>query len=61
MQQSVVQEDWQMFVHLYDLPADRAGIFSALRKMKTAEEKILQQIDVSWVNFSDYKCKKLNA
>jgi hypothetical protein len=33
-----------MFVHLYDLPADRAEIFSVLRKTKTAEEKKLLHI-----------------
>jgi hypothetical protein len=44
MQQSAGREDWQMFAHLYDLPAGRAEIFSVLRKTKTAAEKRLQHI-----------------
>jgi hypothetical protein len=44
MKQSAGQEDWKMFAHLYDLPADRAEIFSVLRKTKTAGEKRLQHI-----------------
>jgi len=61
MRRSAVLRDSQMFAHLYDLPVNRAKIFSVLRKKKITIEKRLQNIAVSWVTFSDYKCKKLSA
>jgi hypothetical protein len=46
MLRSALQEDSLMFAHLYDLPAGRAKIFSALRKKKKAKGKRLRNIAV---------------
>ena len=61
MRRSAVLGDSQTFAHLYDLPVNRAKIFSVLRKKKIIIEKRLQNIAVSRVTFSDCKCKKLSA
>jgi hypothetical protein len=61
MRRFAVRGDSQTFAHLYDWPASRAKIFSALRKKKIAIGKRLRNIAVWWVYFSGYKCKKLKA
>jgi hypothetical protein len=61
MRRFAVREDSLTFAHLYDLPVNRAKIFSVLRKKKIAIKKRLQNIAVWWVTFSDCKCKKPNA
>jgi hypothetical protein len=46
MRRSAVQDDSLRFAHLYDLPADRARIFSVLRKKKIARKKKWQNAGV---------------
>ena len=61
MRRSAVLEDSQTFAHLYDLPVNRAKIFSVLRKKKIAIGKKLRNIAVWWVYFSEYKFNKPKA
>lgn len=43
-QQPAAREGWRMFAHPYDWPADRAKIFSVLRKKKITAGKMLRKI-----------------
>jgi hypothetical protein len=45
-QRSAVQGDSQMIVHLYDLPVNRAKIFSALHKKRITAGKKQPNADV---------------
>ena len=61
MRRSAVLRDSQTFAHLYDLPVNRAKIFSVLRKKKITIEKRLQNIAVWLVSFSEHKFNKPTA